>query len=299
MDSTSLENLGFVVHHSPRGPEVALEISTVELINPLTKTPINRVVLLVKKETLEVTEPPELVGVSPIQLAHLQSPVDVEHQLLNGFNEGIFHLRKRSAELQTIGLNPLIQPQNLELMAEVQAGNFRFVIAANRRGEFALSAAQKDGRDLVLQGGLSFDLSEFRHRDALAGYLSALAGDFTPVGPAPTPEAIPPTVPTKPPGSLTVASLGELASRFGPAAIVPPKSTLEILAEIEVRGARYRFAAARVAGRTFRGLLAGSRGKVWSDRFELDTFPGVAALASEVLQTPIAEVKLLDATKGS
>ena len=45
--------------------------------------------------------------------------------------------------------------------------------------------------------------------------------------------------------------------------------------ELEVDGERYRFAAARVAGRTFRGLLAGPTGKVWADRFELEDFPGV------------------------
>ena len=72
---------------------------------------------------------------------------------------------------------------------------------------------------------------------------------------------------------------GELAERFGPAARVPATSALELVSDFSVRGERYRFVAARVRGRTFRGLLAGPDGKMWADHFELEDFPGVADVA--------------------
>ncbi len=64
---------------------------------------------------------------------------------------------------------------------------------------------------------------------------------------------------------------------------------------LEVGGRPYRFAAARVAGRTFRGLLAGAQGKVWAERFELDDFPGVVPLVADLLKVPAQAVKLVGA----
>ena len=80
---------------------------------------------------------------------------------------------------------------------------------------------------------------------------------------------------------------------FGAEGSLPPKSTFEVLAELKVVKDRYRFAAARVTGRTFRGLLAGPSGKVWADRFELDEFHGVAALVARVLDVPIEAIEVV------
>jgi hypothetical protein len=60
-----------------------------------------------------------------------------------------------------------------------------------------------------------------------------------------------------------------------------------------VKGEIYRFAAARVQGRTFRGLLAGTKGKVWAERFELDGFPGIVQLVADLFQVPSEAVQLL------
>ena len=125
----------------------------------------------------------------------------------------------------------------------------------------------------------TFDLSAFSDRAALAHYLTALMDE---AGAQPRP--------------LPRVHYGELARAFGPAALVPPQSPLELLVELEVDGRRYRFAAARVMGRTFRGLLAGRRGKLWAERFELEDFPGVAALAARVLGVPPGVVKVLGGT---
>ena len=40
-------------------------------------------------------------------------------------------------------------------------------------------------------------------------------------------------------------------------------------------------------------------GKVWADRFELDEFPGVAALVAKVLGVPVAGVEIQSSRKAS
>jgi hypothetical protein len=86
-------------------------------------------------------------------------------------------------------------------------------------------------------------------------------------------------------------SYSEISRAFGGQALVPPRSSLEVLVQLSVNGEPYRFAAIRQVGRTFRGLLAGAKGKVWSERFELDDFPGVVRLVAELLQVPPEAVK--------
>jgi hypothetical protein len=81
--------------------------------------------------------------------------------------------------------------------------------------------------------------------------------------------------------------------KFGAEALVPPRSSLELLAQLEVDGRPYRFAAARVAGRTFRGLLAGAQGKVWAGRFELDEFPGIVQMVADLLKVSPEAVRLV------
>src|SRR5205823_13591445 len=88
----------------------------------------------------------------------------------------------------------------------------------------------------------------------------------------------------KPPLKLPRDSVtfDDVVERFGGASMVPPRSPLEILLELRVKGRLYRFAAARVEGRTFRGLLASRDGKLWAERFELDDFAGVTKLVCKV-----------------
>ena len=86
----------------------------------------------------------------------------------------------------------------------------------------------------------------------------------------------------------------ELAARFGPAARVPRTSALELVADFTARGERYRFVAARIRGRTFRGLLAGPDGKKWAEHFLLEDFAGVADVAARVLGIAPGEISWLE-----
>jgi hypothetical protein len=74
---------------------------------------------------------------------------------------------------------------------------------------------------------------------------------------------------------------------------VPGRSAVEVLIELRVGSESYRFAAARVSGRTFRGLLAGTAGKLWADRFELNEFPGIKALLAQLLGVAESKVEVV------
>jgi len=80
---------------------------------------------------------------------------------------------------------------------------------------------------------------------------------------------------------------------FGQSATVPGRSSVEVLIEMKVGDEQYRFAAARVSGKTFRGLLAGANGKLWADRFELQDFPGIKQLLAMVLGVAESKVEVL------
>jgi hypothetical protein len=66
-----------------------------------------------------------------------------------------------------------------------------------------------------------------------------------------------------------------------------------VVVTLRAGGTSYRFAATRVAGRSFRALLAGPEGKVWSDQFDLEAFPGVSEIVAAALGLASSEVELL------
>jgi hypothetical protein len=291
MKPEALEKLGLTVRQVSGGLEADLDLVTLPLLNPISRKFISKVTFTIVEDRLFITAPRELAGGPPVSITGVTRQAELEQQLNHQFNEHIFHLQRRSSELQALGLNARVDPDNLTLLAEVKSDDYVFLLAADKRGNFSLAKATRDGKPLRLSGNESFELSEFRDPNALVGYLTAMMAErskiqnipvLTPVEAAPEPQ--------KP--AETQITFGELASKFGAAAMLPPKSPVEILVELRVNGNAYRFAAARVAGKTFRGLLAGSSGKVWAERFEIDKFNTVLALVAQVLRVPIDQVKI-------
>ncbi|MGQ0506600.1 MAG: hypothetical protein ACT4TC_14905 [Myxococcaceae bacterium] len=280
MNPSLLEELGLKVSSAP-GTRLEAELPLKNaLINPLTRKPINQVRFTVVDDRLLVIAPPALVGTAPVGLGRVEKASDLEDALIASFNDHIFHVQRRSAELTALGLFPKVDPESLQLSAEFDAQPFRFVIGTDKRGNFRVQRASRGTHELAVDAAVQpFELSEFREQGALAGYLQALFAE-------------PHDGPQTPPRQALV-SFGEVVKRFGTSAVLPPKSSLEVLIELSVDSAHYRFAAARVSGNSFRGLLAGSSGKIWAERFELDQFPGVEPLVARLLKVPTARVKVI------
>lgn len=296
MDRAFLEQLGLKVKEADGVVEAQLPLSGGQALNPLTRTPIDHVSFTVMGDRLLYVGPPEFVGAQPINLAFITGATRLEDLVVKTLNDHLFQLERRSSELTAMGLNPKVNPATLQLTAELEADRLRFVIAASRTGQFRVARVYVDDSELTGAGAdTAFELSEHRDRGALLEFLLAMFREHAeleePTSPGShrkkkvslTPVPIPPeaSVPLK-----------DVLKAFGDAGL-PPRSTLEVLATVRVKGEELRFAAARVQGRTFRGLLAGSKGKLWAERFELDAFPGIRALVAEVLKVDVADVQVV------
>lgn len=279
MEPQRLEQLGLTIRDSDVGPEAELELQA-QLMNPLTRQMLDKVVFALVGERLIAIEPPEFIGLPPINAASVQRGSEIESQLADAFNENILHVQRRSKELQALGVSPKVDHRTLALSVDLSAEGHSFTIQSDKRGNFRLTRAVKGSEVLQISGSDQFELSEFRDQRALGGYLLAMVGG-APAGPDPTtPRAS---------GSL---NYGALVKAFGKSAVIPPTTAVELVVPISVNGAKYRFAAARVEGELFRGLLAGPAGKVWSDRFELSSFPGIAATVAKALGVDEAAVQV-------
>lgn len=283
MDASSLEGLGFSVRESVAGLEASLDLVSGAVLNPLSRRFVTEVTFAVVGDRLIPTAPSELVGLAPIAVSALSKASDAEQLLGDSFNEHVFQLQRRSAELQALGVEPRTHPETLDLTASVDVGPYTVQLVSDKRGNFRIGQVTRDGQPEPGHDDHPIELSEFRERAALVGYLRALLGVDEP-SPAKAPQAAAAV-------AEPLVRFQDVLSLFGPGAALPPRSAMEILVEAEVKGVRYRFAAARVSGRTFRGLLAGPTGKLWAERFELETFAGVATLIASTLGVTVEEVR--------
>lgn len=282
MDRAFLEQLGLTVQQADGVVEAELQIANTQAVNPLTRQFITSARFQLMGDRLLPIDPPELVGCAPINLAHTTSATNLEDTVVKQLVDHCGHLTRRSSELSAMGFAPRVDPVTLQLTAELFIGEMSITIGTDRAGNFRVMRAARLGGDLTVPGNQTFELAEFREKSALEAYLGALFGDDEGKSPAKA-TAVDQAIPFK-----------ELFAAFGAEGSLPPRSTFEVLAELKVGNDRYRFAAARVTGRTFRGLLAGPSGKVWADRFELDEFHGVTELVARVLDVPIEAIEVVD-----
>ncbi len=273
MEAERLAQLGLTVQEGAAGPEVVLPLQRA-VVNPLTRRSVPAVTLALAETLLIPVDPPELVGLPPLAVDTLTEAPELEARLLAGFDEHVAGLEAMATRLEALGLQPCVDPGSLEVRAEMQVGGLRVLLGADKQGKLRVLEVHRAGALLRSEVGAPFALAQFPDAIALHGHLLSLLGD----GPVPRPGV----------------GYGELAERFGPAARVPPTSALELVSDFVVRGERYRFVAARVKGRTFRGLLAGPDGKKWADHFQLEDFPGVADVACRALGVEPGEISWLE-----
>ena len=273
MEAERLAQLGLTVQEGAAGPEVVLPLHR-SVVNPLTRRPVPAVTLALAEELLIPVDPPELVGLPPLAMDAVTEAPELEARLLADFDEHVARLEGMASQLEALGLQPCVDPGSLEVRAETQVRGLRVLLGADKQGKIRIREVHRAGAMLRSEVGAPFALSQFADAPALQAHLLALV------------------VEAAAPGSGI--GYGELAERFGPVARVPPTSALELVSDFTVRGERYRFVAARVRGRTFRGLLAGPDGKKWAEHFQLEDFPGVADVAARALGVSPGEISWLE-----
>lgn len=301
MNRSFLEDLGLSVKDAEGVIEAELELTSGQCMNPLTRQFIAKAQFTVVGDRLITIYPAELVGMPPINLSHVSKAAALEDILVKSLNEAILHVQRRSEQLTALGLSPRVDPSSLQLGAELKVDAWEFSIGTDRLGNFRVTRALNEGVEMTTTSAHGFELSEFREKGALEAYLVAMFGESRPPPPRP---AVKPkigrdsdvdTEPLSPAAAPPEQPLyfKELVAAFGPSAMVPGRSQVEVLIELQVGDEQYRFAAARVSGKTFRGLLAGANGKLWADRFELNEFPGIKQLLASLLGVSESRVEVL------
>lgn len=299
MNRTFLEDLGLSVKDAEGVIEAELELTSGQAFNPFTRQLISKAQFTVLGDRLITIYPAELVGMPPINLSHVAKGAALEDILVKSLNEAMLHVQRRSEQLTALGISPHVEASSLQLSAELKLDGWVFSIGTDRLGNFRVTRAVNDGVELTTTSAHGFELSEFRERGALESYLVAMFGETRPSLPTPRPrKARDADVDTEPQSAAAPPPdaplyFKELVAAFGPGAAVPDRGGVEVLLELKVGDEQFRFAAARVAGRTFRGLLAGANGKLWADRFELHDFPGIKQLLAKLLGVPESRVEVL------
>ena len=296
MDRAFLEQLGLDVTEADGVVEAELVLQGGQALNPLTRKVIERVSFTIMGDRLLYVGPPEFVGAQPINVAYLSPNSRLEDLITQTLTDHLFQLERRSNELSALGISPRVDPSTLQLTADLEKAPLKFTIGASRTGQFRIMRTLNDGVELTNAGQNVFELSEFFDKRALEDFLFALFSDVV-ATPEEQPEPVGSATITSSPSLLVAASSAqalsfrELFDAFGDAKL-PPRSPLEVVADVNVKGQRLRFAAARVQGSTFRGMLAGPTGKIWADRFELDEFPGIKGFISELMGVPYDDVEV-------
>ena len=273
MEAERLAQLGLTVQEGAAGPEVVLPLHG-GLVNPLTRRPLPAVTLALAEALLIPVDPPELVGLPPLAVDASTEAPELEARLLAGFDEHVASLEAMASRLEALGLRPCVDPGSLEVRAEAQVAGLRVLLGADKQGKVRVLAVHRAGALLRSEVGAPFALGQLADAAALQSHLLSVVGDAA--------------------APRSGIGYSELAERFGPGVHVPPSSALELVSDFTVRGERYRFVAARVRGRTFRGLLAGPDGKKWAEHFQLEDFPGVADVASRALGVAPGEISWLE-----
>lgn len=274
---TALQGLGLTVRETDGGLRVELPLGAGALLHPVSGGAIEQVTFAVDGRALIPVGPSALCGLGAFAIPEIADAEALADQVRERFGRQLSLLGQLAGQLDALGLVGEVDPDTLTLSAKVQAAPFTFQLQADRDGRLRVVRAMKDEAPVRLQQDAVFGLDGFGDRATLGHYLTGLLDGAN----------------AEAPSQVPVVRYGELQAAFGAAALVPPSTPLELLVELSVEGRRYRFAAGRVMGRTFRGLLAGRRGKLWAERFELDDFPGVAALAADVLGVPLDAVTIL------
>lgn len=273
-----LAALGLAVSESETGMVAELSLGDAALLHPVSGASLNRVSFAVDGERLITVAPTPLAGVGAITWTGIEGAGALADIVRERFGRQLAILGNGAGALDALGIASEVDPDHLSLSAKVQHEAWTFVVQADLEGRFRLVRALRDKSAVHLEQETRFELSAFSDRATLGHYLMGLVEGGADV-----------VAPLKP----QLLRQGMLLQAFGADALVPPGSPVELLVELAVGGRRYRFAAGRVRGRTFRGLLAGREGKLWAERFELETFPGVVALCAEVLGVSEDAVRVL------
>ena len=259
--------------------------------NPATGQPIQRARFsVVGHDHLRFAEPP-LSALAPVLFHDIERTGALESRVADLLQRRAAHLQDLAARFRALRLEPALDPDRLLVRAVVKTATHAFELLGSPEGVRVSRVAPVGGRPFEVppQAGpvrleehaSSTDLELWLDGQLPAMQAAAAQSGATAGGAAHRIEVTPP-----PRNALT---LGQILTAFGADGVVAPNAPVEVFRDVQYAGTHYRFVATREVGTQFKGRLIGPSGDVWSDRFDLATFPGterVVAAALGISQTP-------------
>lgn len=261
------------------------------VIHPATGQPIGGRARFVVDghDHLRFPDPP-LASLGPVNFYEHERLAGLEQALIAALARRGAALQDVAARLRALRLETGIDAERLAVRAVVKTATHAFEILGSPEGVRVSRVAPVGGRPFEVAGDFpALQLKEYPSLTDLEIYLvnavprMTATADSVPAGRPGQGGAIRAMPPPR--TALTVAAL---AQAFGAEAVIAPNAAVELLQEFEWAGTRYRFVATREMGTRFRGRIIGPGGDVWSDRFDLESFPGTAELVALALGVPEA-----------
>jgi hypothetical protein len=286
--SRKLSALGVPVRLGADRETLEGELAFGRVAHPVTGQPISRVRFLVEgHDRLRFTDAP-LSALGPIDFYGCERLTALEQGVAAALAQRGAVLQDLAARMRALRLEPALDGERLAVRALLKTATHAFEILGTPEGVRVSRVAPV--------GGKPFDVAPDFPPLALAEHDSATDLEIFLVGAVPRMAAAPAPAAraagaaatqlaaTPPPrNALTLASLRRA---FGEDAIVAPNATVELVEEFVWANTRYRFVASREMGTQFRGRLIGPSGDVWSDRFDLEGFPGTRRVVALALGVP-------------
>jgi hypothetical protein len=254
------------------------------VVHPATGQPVARARFVVAgHDRLRFLDAP-LAALGPVDFYAHDRLATLEQALAEALGALQGRLQEVALRLRGLRLEPLLDAERLLARAVVKTPSHAFEILGGGDGVRVSRVAPVGGRPWEVAADFEpLDLLRFERPGELEAFLlEALPRmEAQPAAAAahgaPRPTALEATPPPR--NALTLQALAQV---FGADAMLPPNAMVELVQEYQHGGTRYRFVASREMGTRFKGRLIGPNGDVWSDRFDLASFPGtrkVVALA--------------------
>ncbi len=260
------------------------------VVHPATGQPILRARFVVLGHDRLCFADPPLAAVGALGFYDHERAQTFEQAVVAALQQRAAALQDVAVRMRALRLDAAVDGERLAVRAVVKTPSHAFELLGGPEGVRVSRVAPVGGRPFeVAPEYPPLALPEFATASDLERFL---VGDVGRMQAAP--DARPPAAPadaahaaleaTPPPrNALTLAALAQV---FGNDAVLAPNAMVELVQEFRWGGTRYRFVATREMGTRFKGRLIGSSGDVWSDRFELDQFPGTRKVVALALGAP-------------
>ncbi len=259
------------------------------VLHPATGQPVTRARFTVQgHDRLRFLDAP-LAALGPFPFFDHERLATLEGALAGALAARQVAAQEAATRFRALRLEAGVDPERLVARAVVKTPSHAFELLGGPEGVRVSRVAPVGGKPWEVGPGFpAIELSRYASSTDLE---LELVEAVPRMAPAPVPQPATAARPASPaagsalevtPPPRNALTLQALSQVFGADAMLPPNAMVELVQEFQHGGTRYRFVATREMGTRFKGRLIGPGGDVWSDKFDLNGFPGtrkVVALA--------------------